>query len=127
MAMRVKLDEDLSPLVADPLREAGYEVATVAGQGWSGLSDADLWSHICRQNEFFITADKGFGDIRKYAPATHPGILLLRPDRESIVSFRSLVSKVLASHTLERLVGQTTVASPRGIRIRLARRSAPER
>lgn len=127
MAMQVKLDEDLSPLVTDPLRAAGYDIATVAGQGWSGLPDAELWSHICRQNEFFITADKGFGDIRRYAPATHPGILLLRPDRESIVSFRSLVSDVPARHSLANLVGQTTVASPRGVRIRRARRSAQDR
>ena len=67
---------------------------------------------------FFITADKGFGDIRSYPPGTHPGVLLLRPDRESIVEFRSLIEMVLAKQAFESLVGTVTVATPRGLRLR---------
>lgn len=118
MSLRVKLDEDLSPVVAQPLLEAGYAVATVASQGWSGLPDADLWSRVNEAGEFFITADKGFGDTRVYLPGAHPGILLLRPDHESVMAFRSLLARVLERHTLQGLRGMMTVASPRGIRIR---------
>ena len=85
MGLKVKLDEDLTPLVGEPLRVAGHAVIGAAEQGWSGLTDPELWRRVVAEGVFFVTADKGFGDIREYAPGTPPGILLLRPERESIV------------------------------------------
>lgn len=114
----VKLDEDLSPIVAKPFRDAGLKVATVVEQGWSGLADQELWKRVVAEGFFLVTADKGFGDIRAYSPGDHPGILLLRPDRESILEFQSLVSMVLAQYNLETLSGTLTVATPARIRIR---------
>lgn len=118
MATAVKLDEDLSALVGEPLERAGYEVRTVAGQGWSGLADNELWSRLLNERAYFITADKGFGDIRAYPPGTHAGILLLRPNRESVVEYRELVEAALARGPLENLASTLAVASPRGLRIR---------
>jgi hypothetical protein len=57
--MRIKLDEDLSPLVGEPFRAAGHGVQSVVGQGWGGLNDADLWSRVCSAQEYFVTAEKG--------------------------------------------------------------------
>jgi predicted nuclease of predicted toxin-antitoxin system len=121
MPIRVKLDEDLSPLVGEPLRRAGYKVASVFEQGWSGMKDAELWPLIVDEGMFLVTADKGFGDIRAFPPGSHPGILILRPDRESIIDYRELVVQVVESHTLESLFGTITVATPRKIRIRRKR------
>lgn len=118
MSLAVKLDEDLSPLVAEPLQAAGHDVATVLGQGWSGLKDPEQWARIGLESRLLITADKGFGDVRAYPPGSHPGILLLRADGESILEYRALVERVLAKHNLAALVGTTTVATPRSIRIR---------
>ena len=82
MAIRgVKFDEDLSPMVVEPVRRAGFTVATVVDQGWSGLKDQELWSRVVAEGFFFVTADKGFADIRSRPPGDHPGILLLRPNR----------------------------------------------
>jgi predicted nuclease of predicted toxin-antitoxin system len=120
MGLRVKLDEDLSPLVAEPLVSAGHEVLTVVGQGWGGLKDDELWPRVSAERAFFITADKGFADVRLFPPGSHAGILLLRPDRDSIVDLRELVGAVLASRNLESIVGSVTVATPRRIRVRRA-------
>ena len=120
MSFGVKLDEDLSPLVGEALETAGYVAATVRGQGWGGLKDAELWPKVCAESLLFITADKGFSDIRRFPPGTHPGILVRRPDRESIVEYRTLVEAVLAKHRLESLAETVTVASPRSIRVRRA-------
>ncbi|MEK6642707.1 MAG: DUF5615 family PIN-like protein [Planctomycetota bacterium] len=116
--MRIKLDEDLSEAVGAPIREAGHSVLTVAGQGWSGLKDPELWPHIVAEGAFFVTADKGFSDIRACHPGTHSGILILRPDRESIVEYRAPTSQVVAKHQLESLSGTITVATPRSVRVR---------
>ncbi len=123
-AWKVKLDEDLSPLVAEPLVAAGYEVTTVVGQGWSGLTDSELWPHLVSDRVFFITADTGFSDIRAFPPGSHQGILLLHPDRESLMSFRDLVADVLRRQPLESLAGTVTVARFGNVRIR--REPAPD-
>jgi len=120
MVRAVKLDEDLSPLVAEPLLAGGYTTTGVVEQGWGGLKDGELWERVCAEGVFFVTADKGFGDVRAFPPGTHGGVLMLRPDRESLVEFRALVVAVLASYHLESLVGTITVASPRSIRVRRA-------
>jgi predicted nuclease of predicted toxin-antitoxin system len=118
MPLRIKLDEDLSETVGAPFHEAGHSVLTVAGQGWSGMKDPELWPRVIAEGVFFVTADKGFSDIRAYRPGTHPGILILRPDRESIVEYRALTSQVVAKHELESLSGTITVATPRSVRVR---------
>jgi predicted nuclease of predicted toxin-antitoxin system len=122
MPLGVKLDEDLSPLVAEPLTNGGYAMATVFNQGWGGLNDAEPWARVCAESLLFVTADKGFGDIRRYAPGTHTGILVLRPERESITEYQTLVAAVLAKHNLESLAATVTVTSPRSIRVRRAAR-----
>ena len=120
----VKLDEDLSPMTSVPLVEAGYGVATVVGQGWRGLTGPDLWPRVVAEGVLFITADKGFGDIRAYPPGTHPGIIVLRADHESVVEYGRLIETVVQKHPLESLRGALTIVSPRGIRIRRAPGSA---
>src|SRR5438094_717829 len=92
--LRVKLDEDLSPTVGEPLRAAGYLVLSVIDQGWGGLSDETLWQRVAVEQVLFITADKGFGDIRAYPPGTHDGIVLLRAERESLREFQRLVQRL---------------------------------
>jgi predicted nuclease of predicted toxin-antitoxin system len=116
--MRVKLDEDLSEVLCSDLCAAGYDAATVVTQKWTGTQDVDLWPRLVSERIYWITADKGFGDLRTYAPGTHAGILLLRPEKESIASFRALILEVLRAHRFETLVGALTVASPGSIRIR---------
>lgn len=118
MPMRVKLDEALSQTVAEPLHAGGYSVTSVRQQGWGGWKDSQLWPRLQAEKVLFITTDKAFGDIRAYPPGTHAGIILLRPDRESIPAFKALVTRVLERHRLESLAGTVTVATSRAIRIR---------
>ena len=116
--MTVKIDEDLSASLAENLSAHGYQVKTVLGQGWGGLKDPFLWPKVQAERIFFATADKGFADLRAFPPGSHAGILVLRPERESILEFRRLLDQVLAKHRLESLAGYVTVASFRSIRVR---------
>ncbi len=118
MTLGVKVDEDLPRAVAQMLRDAGYDVVSVIEQGMGGWKDPELWKAVQSENRFFITADKGFADIRLYPPGTHRGILLLRPDEDGIHPVVQLIESVLAAYALEDLVGTAAVANPRGIRIR---------
>src|SRR5437879_4864031 len=119
--MTVKLDEDLSASLGEALTSVGYQVVTVSGQAWGGFKDPVLWPKVQAEGVFFVTADKGFGDIRAFPPGSHAGILVLRPERESLREFRRLLERVLAKHRLESLSGCVTVASFRSIRVRRPR------
>jgi len=118
MTLGVKVDEDLPRAVVQMLRDAGYDAVGVIEQGMGGWKDPELWKAVQSENRFFITADKGFADIRLYPPGTHRGILLLRPDEDGIRPVVQLIRSVLAAYVLEDLVGAVAVANPRGIRVR---------
>jgi predicted nuclease of predicted toxin-antitoxin system len=80
----IKVDEDVPPVAASWLQERGYEASTVVDQGMGGWKDHQLWPQVQAEQQFLVTADKGFGDIRRYPPGTHQAVLLLRPDRDGI-------------------------------------------
>lgn len=96
-------------------------MATVLEQGWGGLKDPELWRRLQKEERFLVTADKGFGDVRRFPPGTHAGILVLRPARESAVAFEQLLKEVIKQHDMIGLKGWVTVASPGRIRIRKRR------
>ena len=121
--MRIKVDEDLPQAAVEMLRERGYEAANVVEQGMGGLKDPALWETVQAEQRFLVTADKGFADIRVYAPGTHAGVLLLRPDQDGIRPVMQLLQQVLAGYDLSALAGGVTVVTARGIRIRRARAS----
>jgi len=116
--MRVKIDEDLPLAVKYLLLQHGHDAQTVYEQGMSGWKDADIFSVIQTEKRFFITGDKGFGDLRIYPLGTHPGILILRPSRPSVSAFVHLLEQVIEAYRLEEFKGCLVVVSPRGIRVR---------
>ncbi len=118
MLLKVAVDEDLPRKALQVLREHGYDALSVVELGLGGWTDPQLWIAIQKDERYLVTADKGFGDIRAYPPGKHFGILLLRPDEDGIRPVIELLEKVLDTYRLDDLVGATTVATPRGIRLR---------
>jgi len=118
MPLKVAVDEDLPRQAVRLLCERGYDAASVVDLKLGGWKDPQLWIAIQKDERFLITADKGFGDIRVYPPGRHFGVLLLRPDEDGIRPVLELLELVLDSYKLDDLVGATTVATPRGIRMR---------
>ena len=118
--MHIKVDEDLPRAAVRVLRDQGYPAQSVVEQGMGGYKDPALWQAVQAEQRYLVTADKGFGDIRLYAPGTHAGILLLRPDQDGIGPTIELLESVLAGYNLESLIGTIAVATPRGIRVRRA-------
>jgi predicted nuclease of predicted toxin-antitoxin system len=120
VALRVKVDEDLPVDVAQLVKDAGQDAASVLEQGMGGYKDPPLWQAIQKERRFLVTADKGFGDIRLYPPGTHAGVLVLRPDEDGVRPVIELMRQVLAQYKLDDLTETIAVATPRGIRIRRA-------
>ncbi len=118
MSIQVKVDEDLSEEVAAVFAAAGYQADTVRSQGWGGLLDDDLWVRVQAEGRWLITAVKEFGDVRKYRPGGHAGVVLIRADNESRRRYLDLAGTVVRSLRLEDIPGCLVVVTPRGIRLR---------
>jgi predicted nuclease of predicted toxin-antitoxin system len=116
--MKVKLDENLGQLHAELVRDAGHVAQRVTEQGLSGAKDSALWQHVCDNEQFFITLDLDFSDVRRFVPGTHPGILLIRPRGKGREAVARVVRRVLAEHGLKPLAGCLAVADETKTRIR---------
>jgi predicted nuclease of predicted toxin-antitoxin system len=76
--VRFKIDENLPVELAEELRAAGDEAATVGDQQLVGASDRRL-SEACKiEGRIFVTLDLDFAAIRTYPPGEHPGPIVLR-------------------------------------------------
>ncbi|HWY76028.1 MAG TPA: DUF5615 family PIN-like protein [Verrucomicrobiae bacterium] len=76
--MKVKLDENLPESLLHTLGALGHDVDNVRIEGLSGQADADIWRAAQTAERFLITQDLDFSDIRKFAPGTHHGLMLVR-------------------------------------------------
>jgi predicted nuclease of predicted toxin-antitoxin system len=76
--MKIKLDENVPARAAERSRTLGHDVDTVVTEGLAGRPDADVWQAAQAAERFLITQDLDFSDIRRFAPGTHHGILLVR-------------------------------------------------
>lgn len=68
-----------------------------------------------------VTLDRGFGDVRRYPPGTHAGVVLLRLRRQSLPFQIAAMELLLSYEGLEELPGCTTVVTPSSVRVRRPR------
>ncbi|MFZ0706384.1 MAG: DUF5615 family PIN-like protein [Candidatus Korobacteraceae bacterium] len=115
--MKIKLDENLPLRLASLLKELGHEAHTVHDESLIGHQDSEIWDAAQKESRFLITQDIDFSDIRRFAPGSHHGILLVRlhsPNRQN------LVDRIVELFQRESVVGWEgcfVVATERKIRI----------
>ena len=102
--MNFKVDENLPSEFAAILQTAGFNADTVSDEGLSGAHDSLLAQHALRSDRVLITLDVDFANIRSYPPASHAGIVVLRPDsqdKESLLAILRSLLPVLRSSSLQ--------------------------
>ncbi len=76
--MRIKLDENLPESLLASLGSLGHDVDNVRMEELSGRPDPDVWQAAQVSERYLITQDMDFSNMKKFAPGTHHGLLLLR-------------------------------------------------
>jgi predicted nuclease of predicted toxin-antitoxin system len=115
--MRLKLDENLPESLVPALAALGHEVDNVRREGLVGRSDPDIWQAAQSGGRFLITQDFDFSDLRRYAPGTHHGLLLLRirlPGRRALAM---RLSEVFRSENVESWARCFVLVTDRKIRV----------
>jgi predicted nuclease of predicted toxin-antitoxin system len=116
--VKFELDENLPDRLVAVLARLGYDVDTVYAERLNGGIDADVWNRTQTAHRFFITQDLDFSDMRRYAPGTHAGLLLVRLARPGRNALFERVSQVFETENVEDWAGCLVVATDRKVRVR---------
>jgi predicted nuclease of predicted toxin-antitoxin system len=73
--MKLKLDENLSRRLQPILQALSHDVTTAADEGLLSQPDTAVAAEAKREGRMLLTLDLEFGDLRKYPPGDHPGIV----------------------------------------------------
>ena len=116
--MRIKLDENLPGRARLIFADAGHDVDTVEDEGLGGSDDPTVARAATEVDRLVVTLDRGFGDLQRYPPGTHAGILVLRIDDQSARSVADALTALVASTDLDALAGCVAVFRGGNLRVR---------
>ena len=116
--MDFKTDENLPIEIAQLLTEAGHSVSTALDEGLGGATDEAVSSAAVAEGQVLVTLDPGFADIRRYPPASLPGIIVLRLRRQDKPHLLELFRDILPRLAEQPLKGRLWIVEEDRIRIR---------
>ncbi len=116
--MKVKLDENLSRHLKTALVRRGHDASTAGDEGLLGKPDRDVAAAARAEDRMILTLDLEFGDLRKFPPGEHPGVVLFRPVSLGPGAANRLVQQFIAETDLGELTGCVVVVEPHRVRIR---------
>ena len=122
--MRVKLDENLPASLVGTLVQLGHDADSVPEEGLQGSPDPDIWAAAQAAKRFLITQDLDSSDMRRFAPGTHCGLLLVRLANPGRRALKAYIESLFRAEDVERWARCFVVATDTKIRVR---RSEPNR
>jgi len=116
--MKFKIDENLPIEVAEMLRQAGHDAATVLEQHLGGSHDDQLASLCQLERRILVTLDMDFSDIRNYPPAGFPGLVVLRLRQQDKPYVLDVLVRLVQVLHQEPIGGRLLIVEENRIRIR---------
>lgn len=116
--MKLKLDENLSRHLKPVLADLGHDARTADDEGLLSQPDETVFAAARSEGRMLFTLDLHFADMRKYAPGTHPGIVLFRPRSKGILAVQTFVEGFVREQDLAALTGCLIVVDPDRVRVR---------
>ncbi|MDB5353943.1 MAG: hypothetical protein JWN24_396 [Phycisphaerales bacterium] len=116
--MKIKLDENLPTSLVAILQSLGHDVDTVPSEGFAGRADDAIWEAEQIAGRFLITQELDFSDIRRFAPGTHHGLLIVRLHSPGRIALARRVESLFRTEQVERWTRCFVVATDRKIRVR---------
>ena len=116
--MRLKIDENLPPRLADELRQFGHDAVSVLEQNMGGAPDTEV-AKICQEERrVILTLDTDFLDTEAYPPDQYWGIVVLRLRRPGIQQVLEAFGQLVTYLGQSSLDGKLCVVSETRVRVR---------
>ena len=115
--MKIKLDENLPYRLAAVLNDLGHDVHTLHGESLLGHADTEIWEAAQRESRFLITQDLDFSDLRRFAPGSHHGILLVRLRSSKRRGLTDRIVELFRNEDVSEWTGCFVVATASKIRV----------
>lgn len=117
------IDEDLPRSTARALRAAGRDAVDVRDVGLRGHADEEVFDYAQKRNAILISGDKGFGNVLRFPPGTHHGIVVLRlPNELPVNELNHMLLTALDHLTEENLQGLLIIVERDRIRVKRPKR-----
>jgi predicted nuclease of predicted toxin-antitoxin system len=124
--MKVKLDENLPRRLKRTLSSLDHDVTTAEDEQLLSQPDVIVAMAARAEGRMLMTLDVEFGDLRKHAPGSHPGIILFRPKSLGLLNVARFVAEFVRRNDLASLTGCVVVVEPSRVRVRRPRASLAE-
>ena len=76
--MRSLVDANMSPLVAELLRDEGHEAVAVRDVGLGDASDDEILDHAAAEDLVVVSHDTDFGTLLAFRRLSRPSFILIR-------------------------------------------------
>lgn len=115
--MKLKLDENLSPALAELFVAAGYDAHSVVEQALGGQPDDRVIDVCAREHRALVTLDLDFANIHAYPPSKFSGIAVLRLASQGHAVVEAAIRRMLTLLLQEPLDGVLWIVEENRIRI----------